>query len=117
MTYYKFSPSGPASISLNEATAEAAGVALPFNDCRQVNWLCEGEGVIDGGVVIIESAHASDYSGTWNELDSIEAVTLTGGELYGDTYPMPPGAFVRGRIAEEITGGGSVTVRINGLLG
>jgi hypothetical protein len=114
VSFYKFRPSDPASIALEEATT-GTGRAIAFNDCRQVNWLVEGEGTISGGTVIIESAHASDYSGTWNELDSIDASTLSGGKLSGNTFPHVPGGFVRPRISSNITGGGTVTVRLNGL--
>jgi hypothetical protein len=116
MTYYKFPPGSDASISLEDATT-GTGRALPFNDSRQVNWLIEGIGAISAGTVVIESAHLDDYSGAWNELDNFDAVALDGGKLYGNTYPMPPGGFVRARIGDDIEGGGSVTVRLNGLLG
>lgn len=93
------------------------GRAIAFNDCRQVNWIVEGSGTISDGTVVIESAHAHDYGGTWNQLDEIDATTLTGGALYGNTFPMVPGGFCRARISDNITGGGSITVRLNGLLG
>lgn len=117
MTLYKFRPNSPDSISLNGVTAVGAGSAIAFNDSRQVNWLVEGVGTIASGTVVIESAHAADYSGTWNELDSIDASTLTGNKLYGNTFPHVPGGFVRARVSVEIAGGGTVTVRLNGLLG
>ena len=116
MTTYKFSPGDSASISLNAATT-GTGTAIPFNDSRQVNWLVEGAGTIGGGTVVIESAHAHAYAGTWNELDSVDASTLTGGALYGNTFPHVPGGFVRARISSNITGGGTITVRLNGLRG
>jgi hypothetical protein len=114
MTAYKFSPADSASISLNAATT-GTGKAIAFNDCRQVNWLIEGQGTISGGTVVIESAHAYDYTGTWNELDTVDATTLSGGKLYGNTFPMPPGGFVRARISSDIQGGGAITARLNGL--
>jgi hypothetical protein len=116
MTYFKFTPSSDAEVSLAGVTT-GTGRAIAFNDCRQVNWLLIGSGTIDGGTVVVESAHIQDFSGTWNELDSIDASTLTGGKLYGNTYPMPPGGFLRIRISSDITGGGTVEGRVNGLLG
>jgi hypothetical protein len=116
MTSYKFSPGDSASISLNLATT-GTGIAIAFNDSRQVNWLVEGAGTIGSGTVVIESAHANDYSGTWNELDTVDASTLSGGKLYGNTFPHVPGGFVRARISSNIVGGGTVTVRLNGLMG
>ena len=116
MTTYKFSPGDSASISLN-GVASGTGTVKPFNDCRQVNWIMEFAGTINGGVVKIECAASQDYSGTWHELDSINAADYTGGAAYGNTFPMVPGGFVRARISSNITGGGTVTVRLNGLLG
>lgn|SRR5262245_55354289 len=117
MSFYKFSPASSASLSLNGATAVGGGAAIAFNDCRQVNWLVEGVGTISSGTVLIESAHAQDYSGTWNELDSVDASTVSGGKLYGNTFPHVPGGFVRARVSVEIQGGGQIIVRLNGLLG
>jgi len=116
MTTYKFSPGDSASISLNGATT-GTGSVKAFNDSRQVNWIVEGSGTINGGVVKIECAASQDYAGTWHELDSIDAAMLTGGAAYGNTFPFCPGGFVRGRISSAITGGGAITVRLNGLLG
>lgn len=116
MTTYKFSPTDSASVSLSGVTS-GTGTVKAFNDCRQVNWIVEGAGTIDGGVVKIECAASQDYSGAWHELDSIDAATLTGGAAYGNTFPMVPGGFVRGRISSNITGGGNITVKLNGLLG
>jgi hypothetical protein len=116
MTSYKFSPGDFASISLNAVTT-GTGKAIPFNDCRQTNWLIQGEGTISAGTVVIESAHAFDYSGTWNELDVVDATTLTGGKLSGNTFPHVPGGFVRARIGDDIEGGGTITAYLNGLRG
>lgn len=116
MIGYKFRPGSDAEISLDEVTT-GTGSPKAFNDSRQINWLVEGSGTISGGVVKIESAHDQSYAGLWNELDSVDASTLSGGALYGNTFPMPPGGFVRARISSNITGGGNVTVRLNGLLG
>lgn len=115
MASYKFSPGDPASISLNAVTAVGAGRAIPFNDTSQVNWLVQGTGTINSGTVVIESAHAYDYSGTWKELDSIDASTLSGGKLDGNTFPVVPGGFCRARVSVEIAGGGNITAYLNGL--
>lgn len=116
MTTYKFSPGDSASVSLNAATS-GTGSVKAFNDCRQVNWIVEGSGTISGGVVKIECAASVDFSGTWHELDSVDASTLSGGAAYGNTFPFCPGGFLRARISSNITGSGVITVRLNGLLG
>lgn len=116
MVGYKYTPGSDAELSLDTVTT-GTGSVKALNDCRQCNWLFVGAGTISGGTVKIESAAAPDYAGTWNELDSLTAADLTGGAASGGTYPMPPGGFVRARVSSNITGGGTVTVRINGLLG
>ncbi len=115
MVGYKFRLNSTDGYSLSAATT-GTGTAFPFNDCRQVNWEIVSDGTTSGGTVKIESASASDYSGTWNELDSLDASTISGGASYGNTTPMPPGGWVRARVSSNITGGGSITVKLNGLL-
>lgn len=115
-TSSKFAPSSDDALSLNAATT-GIGTVKPLNDCRQIVWDVEGAGTIAGGTLKIESnANSPSYSGTWNELDSIDLTTLSGGKAYHNTYPGML-AFVRARLSINVTGGGSVTVRINGLLG
>lgn len=116
-TYYKFTPGSEAELSLNSVTAVGAGKPKAFNDCRQTNWLVEGSGTISSGTVIIESAHAFDYAGVWNLLDTVDASTLSGGALYGNTFPHIPGGFARARVSVQIQGGGQISVRLNGLQG
>jgi hypothetical protein len=116
MATYKFTPKSVPTRSLHEATAVSSGTAIPLNDCRQTEWVVEGSGTISSGTVVIESSDDPSYTGTWNQLDSITASSLTGGALYSDTVPMAGGGFVRGRITVEIGGGGNISVRINGLL-
>jgi hypothetical protein len=111
----KYIPGSEAELSLDAVTT-GTGTEHPFNDCRQVGWDVLGDGAIADGEVTIESAPYSGYAGTWNQLDVIDATTLTGGAAYHGTYPGPL-AFVRGRVSDNITGGGDVTVRLNGLLG
>lgn len=116
MTSYKFRTNDPDRISLNAATS-GVGKAIAFNDCRQVDWEIEGQGVITAGKVAIGSAHVPDYAGKWNELDLVDVSVLSGGGIIGGSSPMPPGGFVRGEIpiTDPITGGGTITVRFNGL--
>ncbi len=116
MVGYKYSPNSGADISLDAVTT-GTGSVKALNDCRQCNWMFIGAGTITGGTVVVESATAIDYAGTWNELDTLTASDLSGGKATGGTYPMPPGGFVRGRVSSNITGGGTITVKINGLLG
>lgn len=111
----KYIPGSTDELSLNAVTT-GTGTEHPMNDCRQVGWDVVGAGTISGGTVKIESAPTSSYSGTWNELDSVDASTLTGGAVYHGTYPGPL-SFVRARVSSNITGGGSITVRFNGLMG
>lgn len=116
MIGYKFKPDDSQAESLAAATT-GTGRALAFHECRQITWTVEGAGTISGGTVVIETADQIGYAGTWAELDSITASTLSGGASYVNTFPTSGSGFVRGRISSDITGGGDVTVRLNGLIG
>lgn len=116
-TNAKFLPNDPQSISLN-AAASGTGTVIPMNSCRQINWIVESSAGVSAGVVKIECAAAADYPGTWFELDSLDFSTIGASAAVGGSFPHPPGGFVRARIVApgNITGG-TVTARINGLLG
>jgi hypothetical protein len=110
----KYVPGSTAAQSLTEATT-GTGLVKALNDCRQVYWVVTGNGTISNGTVVIESSNVQDYAGTWNELDSVDLTTLTGDEKYVNTFPTSGGGFVRPRITEDVEGGGSCSVEVNGL--
>jgi len=116
-TWMKFRPTATDNISLNAVTT-GTGTPIAMQDCRQVTWTVKGVGTVSGGTVKIESVDTQDYSGTWNELDSIDlsSPVLTDSEYQG-TYPGGVGGFFRGRVSSNVTGGGTVTVSFNGLFG
>ena len=109
---YKFKPADPEGASLNAVTT-GTGRAIPMQECRQIIWTVKGNGTVTGGTVIIETSDTVDYTGTWYELDSI---TPTSNASVAGTYPAASSGFVRARISSNITGGGTVTVQINGLI-
>lgn len=113
---YKFLPGNSAAVTLSAVTT-GTGTAIAFNDCGRLLYVVEGTGTISGGTILIESADTANYAGTWIQLASISASSLTGGAAAGDNLNAPPGTFVRGRISSNITGGGTVTVRLNGIRG
>lgn len=114
MVGHAYRPGSDAEKSLDAATT-GTGAVKALNHCRQVEWMTEYSGTVSGGTIIIEYAHQADYSGTWSQLASIVASDVPNGTDGFGSYPgLCP--FVRARISSNITGGGNVTVRINGLL-
>ena len=111
----KFNNSTDAGSKSLDAVTTGTGTAIPFQDCRQVGWFVTTSGTISGGTIIIEHAPTADYAGTWYQLDSIAATDADTGAGGLGTFPGPL-QFVRARISSNITGGGNVTVRLNGLL-
>lgn len=111
----KFSPDSSENASLSAVTT-GTGKAIPVNDCRQVTWMVTYSGTTSGGAIVIEHAPTIDYAGTWQLLDTITAANLSAGSEGSGTYPGLL-SFVRARITSNITGGGSITAYINGLLG
>ena len=103
----------PGFASLNAATT-GTGEPLATNSCKQATWTTVPSGTVSGGTIVIEQASSRDYAGTWFLLDTIDAANAAAGtEGYG-TYPGVV-AFIRARITSNITGGGNVSVYLNGL--
>ena len=114
MIGHLYQPGTNAEVSLSAATT-GTGAVKATNACRQVEWFTEYSGTVSGGTIVVEYAHSQDYAGTWSLLATIDAANLSAGTDGSGTYPgeLP---FVRTRITSAITGGGTVTTRINGLL-
>lgn len=120
MVGLKFTPGTggwPASIPAGSTATSSVSTPIALHDCRQVSWQVKASGTVSSGVVKFESADAADYSGTWNEVDSIDlsSPVLTG-SLYQASFPAGAGGFYRIRISTIVGGGGSITGSINGLL-
>lgn len=115
MVGHAYQPGSDAEKSLDAATT-GTGTVKALNHCRQVEWRIDYSGTVSGGTIVIEYAHSGDYAGTWSLLDTITAANLSAGTEGFGTYPgLCP--FVRARVTSNITGGGNITARINGLLG
>ena len=72
-----------------------------------------GSGTITGGTIILEEAFDPAYAGTWSQLASITASTLTGGVIQNYHF-LGSLVAVRARISSDITGGGKISVDIIG---
>jgi hypothetical protein len=115
MPYSKFNWASDECISLDAVTT-GTGRALQFNDCRHVRWFVETDSAPDAGVVAIEWAHSEDYAEAWNLLESITVTEIVAGTPARTVTAPGPIGFVRARVTTTVTNG-TVTVRINGLLG
>lgn len=114
-TGMKFRPTATDNISLDAVTT-GTGTPIAMQDCRQISWTVKGAGTVSGGTLKIECADTQDYSGTWQELDSLDLSSpVLSDSLYQSTYPGSVGGFFRGRVSSDVTGGGTVTVSFNGL--
>lgn len=104
--------------SLSAATS-GTGSVKAVHGARQVDWYIQAIGACTGGVVVFEHNEVSaSYAGTWDPMDSVDfSVTpLTDAVRAAGTFPGDL-KFTRWRITSAITGGGSITARINGLKG
>ena len=96
-------------LSISAASAdETIGTELPVTAFDRVGWSVVTSAGVSAGVVTIEWARASGYTGTWAELDAITAGAAT--TQYGSSTDHISG-FVRARISTAITGG-TVTVHL-----
>lgn len=115
---YKIRPYNPEWKNLDaQSVDETAGAWIPVNDCRQVNWLLKTSAGVSAGTVVFESKETNDPADTTtpNQIDSMDCATLGASAEYGQSFPMPPGGFIRTRISDPIVGG-TVTTFVNGLL-
>jgi hypothetical protein len=110
---YKFRPNDPAGRVLNAVTTGTSS-AVPFNDCRSVNWVIDGSAGVASGAVVIESSNDPNYAGTWMVVAG--PTTVVASAQLGAKADFVPGGFVRARVSTTI-GGGTVTVWLNGLQG
>lgn len=113
MVGYKFNPNDTEAKTLDGVTT-GTGKPIPMQDCRQTVWTIEGTGAISAGTIIIETADTFNYSGTWYPLETVNG-TAVANQAYFNTIVGGASGFIRARIGTTIAGG-TVTVKINGLL-
>lgn len=113
----KFSPAVGWAVSIPAGSTNATGAAIALHDCRQINGMLKGVGTVTGGVAVFESADSADYSGTWNQLDSVDfSSTPLTDSIYQNSFPAGYGGFYRWRTTSPVTGGGTIGGFGNGLL-
>lgn len=99
-----------ASLKLQSAATTGNGTAYDLKgESCEITFYIIPSGTVSGGGVIFETADTTDYSGTWSPLaDAITPATTT------MVHRSFTGAFqaVRARISSNITGGGSISVRL-----
>lgn len=99
---------------LNDSTdANTTSTAIDVLDATSMTLLVEAGANVSSGVVTLEGAATSDYSGTWASITT--ATTNAASKTFiattdvGDTASVPV-PYVRARISTVIGGGGSVDV-------
>lgn len=101
--------------SLNAVTT-GTGTVVSCTNAIQVGWSVIWSAGVSSGVVVIEAANSSTYSGTWAQIDQLDFAAAPGANsMVTGTYPGPF-QFVRARVTTNVVGG-TVTAtisRING---
>ncbi len=93
--------------------ANTTSTAIDVLDATSMTLLVEAGANVSSGVVTLEGAATSDYSGTWASITT--ATTNAASKTFiattdvGDTASVPV-PYVRARISTVIGGGGSVDV-------
>lgn len=117
----QISPGGPKRVQLLSNVTAGTSAPLPILGMSILTFYVEGAGTIDGGAVVFEEAawlpDEPPYSGTWSDLTAgtpVDATDVTGGAQLGYHVGGPGGVYaydyVRARISDAITGGGTVSV-------
>ena len=101
-------------ISINAQTT-GTGTAVPTETCqnaKQIMWYIIWPAGVTAGAVVIETAQADDYAGTWAPLDSADlAVNASAGSCSMGTFPglLPS---IRARVTTPVSGGGAPSVTV-----
>lgn len=98
------------------AVTTGTGTSITCSNAIQVGWSILWSAGVSDGEVVIEAANASNYSGTWAEIDRQNFSTApAANSMISGTYPGPF-QFVRARVTSAVVGG-TVTVTINRING
>jgi len=89
----------------NDGQTAATGTSIDSREIRGINLVVETGAGVSAGVVTLEGAVSSDYSGTWVSLGAITTnAALTafkeGHDNLAESFP-----YVRARISTGLTGG------------
>ena len=109
---FTLSPTQPFAFLDTQTATTASGILLLRGECERFTVVLQSTGTTSGGTVIIEEAYYDPngpvYSGTWSQLQSVNASSFTGGTQIAYHFV---GSFwaVRVRPGTTITGGGSVS--------
>ena len=94
-------------------TDETKSDAIYVGDASAITMFVETAASTSGGVVEVEAAMTSDYSGVWESLASITtaaasaaySISIGLGSNHETGHPGLPQAYVRFRVSTAITGG------------
>lgn len=81
---------------------------------RDLVFTFTGEGTITSGNVLIEESDLPSYTGTWSQIATQAAATVSAGVKLCTHVEIGAGMWVRARINTAIGGGGTITVTVSG---
>lgn len=91
---------------------ETLGTPIYMSGRSSVSFTLQSNGTTSGGNITIEQASYADpiniYTGTWSTITTIAASSFTGGMQRTVNITGLAGTWVRVRISDAITGGGTV---------
>lgn len=104
--------SQPAFVTIQDAQTTGNGSAIDRRGDSLYVIAVEWSAGVDAGVITIEEASATDYSGTWSQVTTVAWVAASSTEF----VHIGPAALaaVRARISTTVTNG-TVTVKVRGM--
>lgn len=90
---------------INDGAATASGDAIDVREAKGISLVVEAGASVSGGVVTLEAAASSDYSGTWVSLGSVTTNAATTVFKAGYDNQGGPVPYVRARISTQISNG------------
>lgn len=104
-------------VMLPDGTTTGASTPINCTGFTNLTVFYTSDGTISGGTLIFEEAgydpsKEAVYGGTWSQIESRSASSFTGGVTLARHYQTAGYNWVRVRISSDITGGGSVGVKL-----
>lgn len=108
---------GTGPLFLLDRVMDDETTSVPFQVIGSHKDVCvtyTSEGTTSGGNLKIEESDLPSYTGTWSEIHTQAASGFTGGAKLCVHVELGAGLWVRARVSDAITGGGTATVTISG---
>lgn len=100
------------SLVLDTATVDETSGVRDMSAYDQIVTYVTGTGTISAGNLAIEEAATPGYTGTWSNITTVDLTGVDSNACLAVHFDQGAYRFVRWRLSDAVTGGGSVSVTV-----